>query len=317
MKLNKKKKFDTKKLEKIIKNKNTYYNFFLFIIGMALSAISVSVFYSPNEVVTTGSTGLAIILNKYLNIDLSLLVLCLSSMLLVLSFLVFGINYGSKHILGTLLFPVFLKSATLINRVVNFEGVSLFLLIVIGGVLAGIGFGLVKRSNYSLGGFYVLYDIINKNFKISIGKASLICNSIIIILSIFTFGIDKCIYAIIGLYMTSYFGDKIMLGISSNKAFYIITRKPSEVKEYALEKGLNIEQPLKVRNNPEFVEKLKNINPDVICVVAYGKIIPKEILDIPRLGCINVHGSLLPKYRGAAPIQWAVLNGDKETGVIS
>ena len=90
---------------------------------------------------------------------------------------------------------------------------------------------------------------------------------------------------------------------------------PSEVKEYALEKGLNIEQPLKVRNNPEFVEKLKNINPDVICFVAYGKIIPKEILDIPRLGCINVHGSLLPKYRGAAPIQWAVLNGDKETGV--
>ena len=90
---------------------------------------------------------------------------------------------------------------------------------------------------------------------------------------------------------------------------------PSEVKEYALEKGLNIEQPLKVRNNPEFVEKLKNIHPDVICVVAYGKIIPKEILDIPRLGCINVHGSLLPKYRGAAPIQWAVLNGDKETGV--
>ena len=90
---------------------------------------------------------------------------------------------------------------------------------------------------------------------------------------------------------------------------------PSEVKEYALEKGLNIEQPLKVRNNPEFVEKLKNINPDVICVVAYGKIIPKEILDIPRLGCINVHGSLLPKYRGAAPIQWAVLNGDKKTGI--
>ena len=65
-----------------------------------------------------------------------------------------SVNYGSKHILGTLLFPVFLKSTTLINRVVNFEGVSLFLLIVIGGVLAGIGFGLVKRSTYSLGGFF-------------------------------------------------------------------------------------------------------------------------------------------------------------------
>ena len=90
---------------------------------------------------------------------------------------------------------------------------------------------------------------------------------------------------------------------------------PSDVKKYAIEQNLEVVQPVKVRNNPEFVEQLKNINPDVICVVAYGKIIPKEILDIPRLGCINVHGSLLPKYRGAAPIQWAVLNGDKETGI--
>ena len=60
---------------------------------------------------------------------------------------------------------------------------------------------------------------------------------------------------------------------------------------------------------------MKALKPDVICVVAYGKILPQELLDIPKLGCINVHGSLLPKYRGAAPIQWAVLNGDKTTGI--
>ena len=89
----------------------------------------------------------------------------------------------------------------------------------------------------------------------------------------------------------------------------------SPVKEYAEEKGLKIYQPEKVRKNVEFIEEIKNLNPDVICVVAYGKILPKEILEIPRLGCINVHGSLLPKYRGAAPIQWAVLNGDKTTGI--
>lgn len=91
--------------------------------------------------------------------------------------------------------------------------------------------------------------------------------------------------------------------------------RPSPVKEFALEKGLNVIQPEKVRKNEEFISEIKNLNPDVICVVAYGKILPKEILEIPRLGCINVHGSLLPKYRGAAPIQWAVLNGDKETGI--
>lgn len=89
----------------------------------------------------------------------------------------------------------------------------------------------------------------------------------------------------------------------------------SPVKEFALEKNITIYQPVKVRNNQEFIDEIKNLNPDVICVVAYGKILPKEILDIPRLGCINVHGSLLPKYRGAAPIQWAVLSGDKKTGI--
>ena len=89
----------------------------------------------------------------------------------------------------------------------------------------------------------------------------------------------------------------------------------SPVKEYALEKNLKIFQPIKIRTNLEFIEEIKKLNPDVICVVAYGKILPKEILEIPKLGCINVHASLLPKYRGAAPIQWAVLNGDKITGV--
>ena len=89
----------------------------------------------------------------------------------------------------------------------------------------------------------------------------------------------------------------------------------SPVKEFALEKNLKIYQPTKVRNNTEFIEKIKTLNPDLLCVVAYGKILPKELLDIPKYGAINVHGSLLPEYRGAAPIQWAVLNGDKKTGV--
>lgn len=89
----------------------------------------------------------------------------------------------------------------------------------------------------------------------------------------------------------------------------------SPVKEYALEKGLKVYQPEKVRKNEKFINEIKSLNPDLIVVVAYGKILPKEILNIPKLGCINVHASLLPKYRGAAPIQWSVLNGDKVTGV--
>lgn len=89
----------------------------------------------------------------------------------------------------------------------------------------------------------------------------------------------------------------------------------SPVKEYALSQNLTVYQPEKITNNNEFKDLIRSLNPDIACVVAYGKILPKSFLKIPRLGCINVHGSLLPKYRGAAPIQWAVLNGDKTTGI--
>lgn len=86
----------------------------------------------------------------------------------------------------------------------------------------------------------------------------------------------------------------------------------SPVKEFAIEKNITIFQPDKIR---EIEENLVNLKPDLFCVVAYGKILPQDILDIPRLGSINVHGSLLPQYRGAAPIQWSVINGDKTTGI--
>lgn len=86
------------------------------------------------------------------------------------------------------------------------------------------------------------------------------------------------------------------------------------VKEVAVRENLPVYQPRRVRD-PEFIKILKEINPDVIVVVAFGQIIPQEIIDLPKYGCINVHGSLLPKYRGAAPIQWAVIDGEKESGV--
>ena len=86
------------------------------------------------------------------------------------------------------------------------------------------------------------------------------------------------------------------------------------VKEKALELGIPVYQPAKVRE-PEFVELLREMAPDAIVVVGFGQILPKAILEIPKYGCINIHASLLPKYRGAAPIQWAVIDGEKETGV--
>ena len=89
----------------------------------------------------------------------------------------------------------------------------------------------------------------------------------------------------------------------------------SPVKETALEHGIEVLQPVRIRSDEEVKRRLAEIAPDVIVVIAFGQIIPQDILDIPPLGCINIYASLLPKYRGAAPIQWAIINGETVTGV--
>lgn len=89
---------------------------------------------------------------------------------------------------------------------------------------------------------------------------------------------------------------------------------PPPVKKLAIEHNIPVYQPAKVRDE-EFIKKLLSLEPDLIVVVAFGQILSRQVLDIPKIGCINVHASLLPKYRGAAPVQWAIINGEKVTGV--
>jgi methionyl-tRNA formyltransferase len=93
-----------------------------------------------------------------------------------------------------------------------------------------------------------------------------------------------------------------------------LAMRPPAVKKRALELGLEVWQPKKVRT-AEFAEKLRALEADVAVVVAYGRILPRAVLDAPRTGCVNVHASLLPRWRGAAPIQWSIVHGDEETGV--
>lgn len=91
--------------------------------------------------------------------------------------------------------------------------------------------------------------------------------------------------------------------------------RPTPVKEYAESKGIKVFQTGKIRNDEELINTIRSLKPDVIVVVAFGQILPETVLNIPKYGSINVHASLLPKYRGAAPIQWAVINGEEETGI--
>lgn len=232
MLLKKRRKFNLKELDEKLRVKNAYKNFFMFVMGVLISAISVSVLYEPYNIVTSGSTGIAIMLTKIINIDLSLMIFVVCSFLLVIGFVVFGIEYGSKNILITILSPVFVKAASLLLNVIKFNEVSLFLLAVLAGVLSGIGTGLVRKSGYCQGGLGVVYDILNTRFKISIGNATMICNTIIMIISLFIFGLSSCIYGFVALYVSSLVLDRVMIGISNNKAFYIVTKNYKEVREY-------------------------------------------------------------------------------------
>ena len=93
--------------------------------------------------------------------------------------------------------------------------------------------------------------------------------------------------------------------------------KPSftPVKECAVKNNIDVYTPLRIKGNEEFINTLRELNADAIIVIAYGQILPKEVIEMPKYGCINIHASILPKYRGAAPIQWAVIDGLKETGI--
>ena len=272
--LRKKYRFDIDKFESKINSKNFYKNFCTFLFGLLFCAIGISVFFAPNNIVTTGSTGLSIILSKYIKIDLSLIVFAISSIFMILGFALFDIEYGAKNILGTILFPIFIKATSLTNQVVYFEEASLFLLILFGSLMMGLGNGLIKKSGYSSGGFYVLYDYLSTNYKISIGTASLICNGIVLLLSYFAYGIEVLIYTGIGIYVSSYIADRVMLGVSRNKAFYIVTKKAKDVTEYIIN-DLNYTVTI-VNAKGGYSDKKKKMLLCVIPTIEYTKV--KEVI---------------------------------------
>ena len=216
--------------------KNFGRNIFLFAMGMLISALAFNLFFEPYNVIPVGSSGLVLILSNFIDMDISLISFLISLVILVIAFLFFGFDYSLKLIAVTILYPTFLKSTTLITRFIDLENTSLFLIMVIGGAMMGLSSGLIRRSGYNPGGFSVFYDILYKYLHISIGTSGIIINGILITLSGFMFGMERAVYAIIGLLVSSYIVDKIVIGISDNKVFYIITEKPLYIKEYIIDK---------------------------------------------------------------------------------
>lgn len=228
--------FEIDELIKDVTRKDAPQRYCIFIFGVFLSALTFNLFYSQYNLVTGGSAGLSIIINHLYGIDESSFILCVSLVLLFFSFFLLGFKKTLKTIIGTLLYPLFVKITSYLLVYFNIESSSFLLIVVYGGVLSGFSTGLIMKTGFTTGGFNILYQILHKYLKVSIGNASLILNSFIIIIGSIVFGVPSAIYAVISLFIASFITDRILLGISKNKTFYIITDKEKEVKEYILKK---------------------------------------------------------------------------------
>ena len=228
--------FEFDELLEDIKRKDAPQRYCLFIFGMFLSALTFNLFFSKYNIVNGGSTGLSIIFNHLYGIDESKFILCVSLVLLVFSFFLLGFKKTLKTIIGTLLYPTFIKITSYLLVYFDIESTSFLLLMVYGGILSGIATGIIMKTGFTTGGFNILYQILNKYLKISIGNSSLIVNSFVLIFGCLIFGIVNSIYAVISLFISSFITDRVLLGVSRNKTFYIITNNDNEVKEYILKK---------------------------------------------------------------------------------
>ena len=217
-----------------IKEKSNYKRLFKFIIGCFLIAISYNLFLAPNDLVAGGVGGIAIILNELLGLDYSTVILLGNTILLIISLIFLGKEKTKGSILGSLVFPICVKLTSNIGAYINIESSELLLAAVFGGVLYGFGAGMVFKAGYTGGGTDVISQLLNKYLKLSMGKSLLFTDGTIVLLSSFVFGTNKLLYSIIALYIISLISDRVILGISDSKAFYIVTDEEQAIKEYIL-----------------------------------------------------------------------------------
>lgn len=230
-----KKKIDYREISEQIYKSNKTRRILLLFIGVFLIAISFNTFLLPNNIVFGGVSGLSIITKKYFGIDPSTFIMISSILLLIISYFVLGKEKTKGSILGSILFPIMVDLTANIPGYLNIHSTDLIMNALFGGILYGIGAGLVFKAGFTTGGTDIVNQIVSKYFKVSMGTALLISDGLIVLGGAFVFGIVRLMYAIITLYMISILTDKVLLGISDSKAFYIIAEREEEIKKYILE----------------------------------------------------------------------------------
>ena len=257
-------KFDYKQIIDEVFSKNFWPRLLITIIGSFALAINYNLFLLHNNLVIGGTSGIAIILHEYFNIDSATFLMIVNLSFLVLSFIFLGPRNTGLTIVGSLLYPTFVSLTSglcdyLATKIV-FE--DFILIVLVSGCLFGTANGFIYKAGFTTGGSDIIIQILNKYLKIPTGVASFIFNITVILSGAMLFGIEKAVYAVIVIVINSTLIDKIMLGISDSKMFYIVTRKPEQVKDFIsqMHTGYTI-----MRTDGGYTNKANNI---IMCVIS-------------------------------------------------
>lgn len=234
-----KEKIDIKRLLSSVENKNLVSRYILFIISIFIYAVTYNVFFVNTDLMLGGSGGIAILFKQFLSPSVTILILCVFSV--ILSAFLMDRRFTINTIVGAILSPLFVELTK--DFRISVPTNDMMLVVICGGVLIGIANGLSSKTGLSTGGIDTIIHILTRRLKISQGNLYLIINGIIILAGGVTYGYRIILYALIDLYIISILTDKIVLGISTNKTFYVVTDKIDEVKEYimdTLSKGVTV-----------------------------------------------------------------------------
>lgn len=228
----KKIKLDENILKKIYK-KDRLIRFASFLLGIVLVAIAFNLFILPSNVVY-GMSGVGVILNKLFKFDPAITIFIGNIFLIILSFIFLGKEKSTNSILGSILLPIFIKLTENIDTLIVIKDLEPIMNVLYGAIITGFGLGLVFKAGFTTGGTDILNQIASKYLKISVGSSMFVTDGLIILTGLIAFNINSILYSIITLYIISMLTDKVVLGISDSKTFYIITRSETEVKKFIM-----------------------------------------------------------------------------------
>ena len=221
-------------IKKIVNENNKLYRMFLLFISLLISAIIYNMFLLPLNIVTGGTGGIAQITLFVFDIDPAFMVLVLSLLCATISVAFLDFDKTASTIVVAFLYPAMVKLTEPLVNYMTIDPNDIFIVVIITGVILGFANGLMYKSGYSNGGLTVITQTLYQYFHIPVGKSGLIINGIIILAGGYYFGITVTIYAIISLYIRSIITDKVILGVSNNKAFYIITTEEEQVESFLM-----------------------------------------------------------------------------------